>query len=57
MIDDDCNGAVDEDYVADSSCFLPGACAAGNAASQLRSGSGDGLCDGHAGWDGCELQQ
>ena len=36
-IDNNCNGAADEGYVADTSCFLPGACAAGNAASQLRS--------------------
>ena len=31
-IDNNCNGATDEGYVADSSCFLPGACAAGNVA-------------------------
>ena len=31
-IDNNCNGATDEGYVADTSCFLPGACAAGNAA-------------------------
>ena len=47
-VDDDCNGATDEDYVADSSCFLPGACAAGNVASSCAAG-GDGLCDGDAG--------
>ena len=32
-IDDDCDGTADEDYVTDESCFLPGACAAGNAGS------------------------
>ncbi len=32
-IDDDCNGDVDEDYVADTSCFLQGVCAAANVAS------------------------
>ncbi len=37
-VDDDCSGAADEDYVADSSCFLPGACAAGNVASSCVAG-------------------
>ncbi|MBN2106821.1 MAG: DUF11 domain-containing protein, partial [Deltaproteobacteria bacterium] len=56
-VDDDCNGATDEDYVADSSCFLPGACAAGNAASSCVAGvvtgcatgtpaASDATCDG-----------
>jgi hypothetical protein len=31
--DDDCDGATDEDYDADESCFKPGVCAAGNVAS------------------------
>ncbi len=35
-IDDNCNGSVDEGYVAVTSCFLPGACAAGNAGIDLR---------------------
>ena len=45
-VDDDCNGAVDEDYVADSSCFLPGACAAGNAASSCVAGVETGCATG-----------
>ena len=36
--DDDCDGLTDEDYVSDSGCFLPGACAAGNAASSCSEG-------------------
>ena len=40
-VDDDCNGATDEDYVADSSCFLPGACAAGNVASSCGAGGNE----------------
>jgi hypothetical protein len=32
-VDHDCDGATDEDYVADTSCFKPGACAAANSAS------------------------
>ena len=34
-IDNNCNGAADEGYVAVTSCFLPGACAAGNAGIKL----------------------
>ncbi len=45
-VDDNCNGAVDEAYAADTSCFLPGACAAGNAASTCISRHGDCLPDG-----------
>ena len=56
-IDDDCSGAVDEDYVAVTSCFLPGACAAGNVPSSCSGGTetgcrtgtpaaNDGSCDG-----------
>jgi|GEM_PF-6034380 len=37
-VDDDCDGQTDEDYAADSSCFLPGACAAGNHASVCHKG-------------------
>jgi len=37
-VDDDCDGAIDEDYVPVTSCFLPGVCAAGNAASTCVSG-------------------
>ncbi len=37
-VDDNCNGLTDEDYVADESCFLPGACAVDNAASSCVAG-------------------
>jgi uncharacterized repeat protein (TIGR01451 family) len=37
-VDDDCNGATDEGYVPVTSCFLPGACALGNAASSCAAG-------------------
>ena len=38
-IDEDCSGVADEDYVPVTSCFLPGACAAGNVASSVRPAS------------------
>ena len=38
-VDDDCDGAVDEDYVRDQSCFKPGACASGNTASSCVGGT------------------
>jgi len=38
-IDDDCDGDIDEDYVIDTSCFLPGICAASNQASSCTFGS------------------
>jgi hypothetical protein len=44
--DDDCDGATDEDYVADSSCFLPGVCAAGNTASTCIAGTETGCATG-----------
>ena len=56
-IDNDCNGAADEDYVADSSCFLPGACAAGNAASSCVAGVETGCATGTPAGDGCELRR
>jgi hypothetical protein len=37
-IDDNCNGHTDENYVSDTSCFLPGACAAANTASSCSGG-------------------
>ncbi|APR86829.1 Tryptophan synthase alpha chain [Minicystis rosea] len=37
-VDDDCDGEIDQGYVPDTSCFKPGACAAGNAASSCHSG-------------------
>ena len=37
-VDDDCSGAADEDYVAITSCYKPGACAAQNAASKCVAG-------------------
>jgi hypothetical protein len=37
-IDDDCDGEFDEDYVQDSSCFLPGECVATNAPSTCVAG-------------------
>ncbi len=37
-IDNNCNGATDEGYVAVTSCFLPGACASGNVASSCTAG-------------------
>ncbi len=36
--DDDCDGEYDEDYAADSSCFLQGLCAAANVASSCADG-------------------
>ena len=38
-VDDDCDSSIDEDYAADTSCFLPGACSAGNVASSCTAGS------------------
>lgn len=38
-VDDDCSGTVDEDYIPDNSCFLPGACTAGNTPSSCVGGS------------------
>ncbi|MCC7380467.1 MAG: hypothetical protein IT384_01455, partial [Deltaproteobacteria bacterium] len=37
-VDDDCDGATDEDYLASTSCFLPGVCASGNVASSCTGG-------------------
>jgi hypothetical protein len=37
-IDDDCDGLVDENYVSTTSCFLPGACTAGNVGSTCMAG-------------------
>ena len=37
-VDDDCSGEADEDYVPVTSCFKPGACAAGDAASTCVTG-------------------
>jgi len=37
-IDENCNGQADENYVPDSTCFLPGVCAAGNIASSCNAG-------------------
>ena len=56
-VDDDCDGQTDEDYVALTSCFEPGACAAQNAASKCVAGvetacktgtpeASDATCDG-----------
>ena len=56
-IDNNCNGAIDEGYVPVTSCFKPGACAAGNAASSCTAGietacatgtpaASDDTCDG-----------
>lgn len=55
--DDDCDGAVDEDYLPDTTCFRVGACAAGNVASRCQAGvvtacqtgiaaASDATCDG-----------
>ncbi len=43
-LDSDCDGAVDNHYVPDTSCFLPGACAAGNVASSCGVGGAETLC-------------
>ena len=37
-IDEDCSGVADDDYAPVTSCFLPGACAAGNVASSCTAG-------------------
>jgi hypothetical protein len=37
-LDEDCSGTADEDYVAITSCFLPGVCALSNAASTCVAG-------------------
>jgi hypothetical protein len=37
-VDDDCDSSADEGYAPDASCFLPGACAAGNQASSCVGG-------------------
>jgi hypothetical protein len=36
--DNDCDGQIDEEYVADISCFKPGVCAAGNMPSNCVNG-------------------
>jgi hypothetical protein len=43
-IDDDCDGATDQGYVPVTSCFLPGACAAGNVASSCAAGGIETAC-------------
>jgi hypothetical protein len=65
-VDDDCNGQIDDQWSADTSCFLPGACSASNVASQCVGGeeipcqsfhdglSSDPTCDG--GDDDCDGQ-
>jgi len=37
-LDEDCSGTADDHYVPDTSCFLPGVCAAGNLASSCTGG-------------------
>ena len=37
-VDEDCDGVADNHYVPDTSCFKPGACATGNAASYCAGG-------------------
>ncbi len=37
-VDGDCDGFTDDDYVSDTSCYLPGACAAENIASTCVAG-------------------
>jgi hypothetical protein len=43
-IDNDCNGLIDDQYIPDASCFLPGACAAGNVASSCTAGGNETPC-------------
>jgi hypothetical protein len=38
-LDDSCSGTPDDEYVSDTSCFLPGECAASNAGSTCVAGS------------------
>ncbi len=37
-VDDDCDDAIDDDYISDESCFLQGACAGGNVGSSCNNG-------------------
>ena len=37
-VDNDCDRTADDGYIPDESCFLPGVCAAGNAASTCTAG-------------------
>jgi len=52
-IDEDCSGVADEDYVSDSSCFLPGVCAAGNVASSCTLGVETFCATGTPGTETC----
>lgn len=38
-IDNDCDGAADEDYVSDENCFKPGVCSVGNTGSICAEGT------------------
>ena len=56
-IDEDCSGTADDDYAPVTSCFLPGACAAGNVASSCTAGVEAACRDGHPGPERRELQR
>ncbi|MBW2974892.1 hypothetical protein KY366_04205 [Candidatus Woesearchaeota archaeon] len=53
-IDEDCDGTADEDYVQDTSCFLPGACAAENTASSCIAGVETACSTGTPGTEVCD---
>ena len=52
-VDDDCDGSNDEHYVPVTSCFKPGACAAGNQASKCVGGVETACETGAAGTEVC----
>jgi len=52
-VDNNCNGQVDEGYVQDSSCFLPGACAAADVASTCVAGVETACQTGTPGVESC----
>jgi hypothetical protein len=57
--DDDCHGQIDEDWGPDTSCSLPGVCAAGNVASSCSQGAETACRTGRRVWclDLCVLRK
>jgi len=52
-VDDDCDGTADEDYVPDTSCFLPGACSSGDQESTCVGGVETACQTGTPGTETC----
>jgi hypothetical protein len=53
-IDEDCSGTADDNYAPDEGCFLPGVCAAENAASSCSAGVETSCQTGTPGTEVCE---